>query len=151
MANNALSFNRFTTLPANIAEYGATKEELALQRGTPDPNPVHSAMPARHVSETRLSLSPTGSDNARLARPLEPNQNPFQGPRRLVVLSRRAIKKLESAILEELLPVIEDSEEQNLANMRQSLRCTVGMREQARTLNTWAEQVEVEALSGSRG
>jgi hypothetical protein len=151
MADDALKFNRFTALPSNIAEYGATKEEFDIQKGAPDPDPVHSPMPEARITETRLALVPSGSDMTRVSRPAEPNFNAFEGPRKLVILSRQAVHKLDSPVVEQLMPAIEASNDQNLANMKQSLRCAFGMREQSRTLTTWAEQVEYKSLSVSRG
>jgi hypothetical protein len=151
MADDALKFNRFTALPANIAEYGATKEEFEIQKGAPDPDPILSPMPQARVSDVRLALTPSGSDMTRVARPLEPNVNPFEGARKLVVLARQAVRKLDSAVVEQLQPTIDASNDPNVANMKQSWRCAIGMREESRLLTTWAEMVEYKSLSGARG
>jgi hypothetical protein len=98
MANNLVSYQRFTTLPPNIAQYGTTVEELQLQRGQPDPNPVLSPMPEQRVAAARLALSPAGSDRSRLAMPAEPDPNPYEGPRSNLVLTRSAHDKLTSAL-----------------------------------------------------
>ena len=59
MAENKISFNRFTALPNNIATYGSTPEELKLQAGTPDPNPSVSPMPSATPADVHLALEPT--------------------------------------------------------------------------------------------
>ena len=69
MANNFVSYSRFTAMPPNIATYGATVEELKSQAGKPDANPVLSPMAASEVTQRRLSLSATGSDRMRVTPP----------------------------------------------------------------------------------
>ena len=89
--DNFVSFKRFTSIPANIAEHGATVEEYKLAQGRPDGDPVLSPMADPVVSEARLALAPTGSDSLRLGTPASPEANPYEGPRRTLVLSRNAV------------------------------------------------------------
>ncbi len=109
MANNLESYQRFTALPPNIAKFGSTVEELALQQGKPDPNPVLSPMPEQRVAGARLSLSPSGSDKLRLALPQEPAVNPYEGPRSNLGLTRNALRKLRGKVVSGLLDAIDEA------------------------------------------
>jgi hypothetical protein len=107
MADNFVSYNRFTALPNNIADYGSSVEELRALRGRPDKNPAVSPMAAPAVSQRELALNPTGSDTLRLAEPHEPGVDPYEGPRPVWVLSRLGTKKLKRGVLSDLLDVVE--------------------------------------------
>ena len=106
--NNLISFSRFTNLNPNIAQHGATAEELIRARGTPDANPVLSPMPSPAVPEARLALSRLGSDQLRLGRPSSPAQNPYEGPKRTVSLSRTAVTKLKGRVLTDLRALVKE-------------------------------------------
>ena len=110
MASNLESYQRFTALPTNISQYGNTVEEVTLQRGSPDPNPVLSPMAEQRVADVRLALAPVGSDQLRLGLPVEPAVNPYEGRRWNIVLMRRAHKKLTGRIFADLLDAIEEAE-----------------------------------------
>lgn len=99
MADNPISYNRFTALPPNVADYGATVEELKLPRGTPDKNPAVSPLPNPRVSQRRLALKARGSDQMRLAEPQEPVVDPYEGPGSVLSLSRDALGKLAGPVL----------------------------------------------------
>ncbi len=99
MADNSISYNRFTALPPNVADYGATVEELKLPRGTPDKNPSVSPLPNPRVSQRRLALRARGSDQMRLAEPREPEVDPYEGPGSVLSLSRDALGKLAGPVL----------------------------------------------------
>ena len=60
--DNSVSFQRFTSVDPNIAQYGSTREEFELQRGNPDADPILSPMAATAIPETRLGLAASGSD-----------------------------------------------------------------------------------------
>lgn len=109
MPDNFVSYNRFTTLPPNVADYGATVEELKLPRGKPDKNPAISPLPNPRTSERRLSLRTRGSDRLRLAEPAEPDLDPYEGPRSVLGLSRDAHLKLAGPALAALGEVVADS------------------------------------------
>ena len=81
MAENKISFNRFTALPNNIATYGSTPEELKLQAGTPDPNPSVSPMPSATPADVHLALGRLGSDQLRFQEPVTPAPNAFENNR----------------------------------------------------------------------
>ena len=102
MANNTISYNRFSALPANIAHYGTTSEELALQKGAPDPDPVLSPMADGVVPARQLALSRAGSDKLRLANPSQPMANPYEGRKPNLVHSRHAVTKLAGPVVEQL-------------------------------------------------
>lgn len=99
MADNSISYNRFTTLPPNVADYGATVEELKLARGSPHKNPAVSPLPNPRLSQRRLALKPRGSDRLRLAEPQEPQVDPYEGPGSVLALSRDALGKLAGPVL----------------------------------------------------
>src|SRR5689334_4419063 len=107
--NNLVSFSRFTNLNPNIAQHGATAEELIRARGTPDPNPVLSPMASPAVAEARLALTRLGSDQLRLGRPSSPAQNPYEGPKRTVTLSRSAHTKLKGKVIQDLRALVKES------------------------------------------
>ncbi len=104
--DNFVSFSRFTSLNPNIAQHGATVEELVRARGTPDPNPTVSPMADAAVTETRLALVSDGSDRLRLANPTEPVINPYEGPKRTLVVSRNAVAKLRGQVIKDLTTLI---------------------------------------------
>ena len=100
MAENKISFNRFTALPNNIATYGSTPEELKLQAGTPDPNPSVSPMPSATPADVHLALGRLGSDKLRFQEPVTPAPNAFENNRLNLSVSRAATKRLKSPILQ---------------------------------------------------
>ena len=154
MANNLVSYQRFTALPPNIAQYGSTVEELELQRGKPDPDPVLSPMPRQRVADVRLSLAPTGSDRMRLAIPTEPDQNPYEGPRSGLALTRSALAKLRGNILGDLQQAIETA---NLTPETRSLmndsirRALVGLGEHLGSSIALTEAVYARCIAASKG
>ncbi len=171
MANNFVSFSRFTTMPPNIADFGSTVEELKLQAGRPDANPVLSPMAASEVTQRRLSLSATGSDKMRLSVPTNATVNPFEGPKPASVLMRSALTKLKGGTFTALRDAVQrarkdegegDGQQQQrdrelpndpklLELMEDSLNRVISMNALAeRTLN-WMNLVEAMALSSSRG
>src|SRR5271157_399642 len=93
------SFERFSTRPSNIAVYGWTSEEAKLQEGKPDPNPVLSPMALSAVTAVRLGMDTTGSDKLRVAQPVQPDVNPYEGPQSWLSLSRSAVTKMGGAIV----------------------------------------------------
>jgi hypothetical protein len=154
MPDNFLSYNRFTTLPPVIMRFGWTEEEAASTRGKPDPNPVASPMPSTAVSEVQLALAPSGSDKTRLAKPAQPQENPFEGPKMTLVLSRNAVKKMSGNVIGDLQKlvqggVVKDSNLQTL--MLDSIRRVVGMREFMAHLNQLTEGVYVRSIAASKG
>lgn len=154
MADNFNSYNRFTALPPVIARFGWTEEEAASARGNPDPNPIHSPMAALAVPQTRLGLAPSGSDKMRLTAPASPAQNPFEGAKPTLVLSRTAVKKLSGNVIGALQQMVQSgavSDESLQALMGDSLRRVVGLREFVDHLNQMTESVYVRSLAASKG
>jgi len=154
MANNPVSYQRFTALPPNIAQYGNTVEEVELQRGKPDANPVLSPMAQQRVSDVRLSLAPAGSDRLRLAIPTEPDQNPYEGPRSSLVLTRSALKKLNGNILGDLQEAIQttDLTAETKSLMNDSIRrALVGLGEYLGSSIRLTEGVYARCIAASKG
>jgi hypothetical protein len=102
MADNPISYNRFTQLPANVAVHGYTVEEIRSQRGKPDRNAAISPMAAPRSSAIRLFLRPSGSDQLRVGEPVEPAVDPYEGATSQLSLMRSSLAKLEGGILVDL-------------------------------------------------
>ena len=154
MADNFISYNRFTALPPNIAQFGTTVEELQLQAGKPDPNPVASPMPETRVPDAKLALTRLGSDKLRLANPTQPLTNPYEGAKSNLALSRNALRRLQGAVIKDLDELVDsdpaiDPDLRGL--MRDSLRRVAGMREYLGQLIQMTEQVYVRSLAASKG
>jgi hypothetical protein len=154
MANNFLSFNRFTALPPIIMRFGWTEEEAAAARGKPEGNPWLSPMARPAVSDVRLALAPGGSDRIRLPQPATPDANPFEGPKPTLVLSRNAVKKLAGNVVGELHRFVQGGavEDKGLqALMLDSMRRVNGLREFMDHLNQMTETIYVRSLAASKG
>ena len=152
--NNFVSYQRFTSQPPNIAEHGATVEELVSARGTPDPDPVHSPMADQGVAAARLALSPSGSDRLRLGNPAQPDVNPYEGPKRTLNLSRGAVLKLKGQVLADLDQVIREGSvatEEVRSWMSNSMQRVAALRELAEHLNSLAELAQAHSLGASKG
>lgn len=124
MADNAISYRRFSSLPNNISEAsGQSLEEIRITRGTPPKNPVAAPMAAPRASRKALALGRAGSDDMRLTEPQEPDQNPFEGPVSVLGLLRSVGKKLEHPIFAELGQVVDGMPQQAeiKGNMQASL------------------------------
>ena len=102
MPDNFVSYNRFTTMPPNIADFGATVDEIKIQRGQPDKNPVLSPMATPRLSLRRLALKPRGSDHTRLSEPSEPTVDPYEGARPASTILREAAAKLAGELVPSL-------------------------------------------------
>ncbi len=153
MANNFVSYNRFTALPPNIGSFGVTVEELEIQRGKPDPNPVLSPMAAPRASEVMLALTPAGSDLLRMGNLIQPEVNPYEGAKSNLSLSRNAFRKLGGAIIGHLGHMIGGSSiEANLKGLMQdSLRRVIGMREYLGHRVKLTESIYVRSIAASKG
>ncbi len=155
MANNFDSYYRFTGLPPNIiGPAGSTLEELQLQKGSPDPNPVLSPMPEQRVASVRLALTPAGSDRLRLALPSEPDLDPYEGPRSTLVLSRSAHEKLSGAVLADLQKAVQaaDLTPDTKSLMNDSLRrAMVGLGGYLSDSIRLTEGVYARCLAASKG
>lgn len=106
MSDNRISYRRFSGNLDNIAQVGYTAEEVNLQHGKPDPNPVAAPMAAPKVPATRLGLEPAGSDKMRLGQPDEPELNPYEGPKSWMNLGRSAVRKMQGGIVGQLRQLI---------------------------------------------
>ena len=151
--DNFVSFSRFTALNPNISEHGATVEELVSTRGKPDPDPVASPMASPAVSAVQLALSNEGSDRLRLAGPLQPTVNPYDGPKRTLVLSRTAVAKLDGRVIGDLQSLVKSGTvgtEEVRARMLDSMQRVNGMREYVSHLNGLTESVVAHAVSAAK-
>jgi hypothetical protein len=171
MANNFVSYSRFTALPPNIADFGSTVEELKAQSGKPDANPILNPMAATEVSAKRLALSTTGSDKMRLGLPTNISINPYEGPKPASVLMRSALQKLKGGTFTALRDAVQrarkDDQGQDgqqrrdrddlpndpklLELMDDSLNRVISMNALAERTLSWITFVETMALSSSRG
>ena len=153
MADNLVSYNRFTALPPVISEYGWTKEEAISTRGNPDANPAISPMASPAVSEVQLSLAPGGSDKTRLNLPSGPDVNPYEGATPSLVHSRNVVSKLGGSMIGQLENTIQsDAVPENVKGLMQdSIRRVVGMREYLGHLNEMTESVYANAIATSKG
>ncbi len=154
MANNLTSYNRFTSLPANIADYGQTVEEIQSQRGTPDGNPMVSPMASPSVSDPHLALARVGSDKVRLNQPSEPVANPYEGPKSVLTLSRSAAQKLKSSVVGQLQGIVGKGRigDENLQRqMDHSLQRVKGLAEFLDYQNSLTDRIYAMTLSASKG
>ena len=154
MAQNLISYNRFTALPQNISAYGATAEEFAIARGNPDADPRIAPMASPQKAESALALGKTGSDKIRFSRPQETNVNPYEGPQSTLSLSRRAANKLGSAIIGQLESVVESgtvAQGQLQGQMGHSLQRVRGLADFLSYQNQLTDTIYARTLSVSKG
>lgn len=154
MANNTISYNRFSALPANIANYGSTSEELALQKGAPDPDPVLSPMADAVVPSEQLALSRLGSDKLRLATPSQPMVNPYEGSKPNLVHSRHAVTKLAGPVIDQLKNLVHGGEvvEGNVQHqMMHSLKRVASLTAFLDQQNKMVDNIYARTLSASKG
>jgi len=151
--DNFVSYSRFNNdITPNIAEHGATLEELRTQ-GAPEPNPIHSPMAAPEVSNIRLALSPEGSDRLRLAGPLEPVANVYEGPKRSLALTRSFLTKLGGSVLAELkqvIPSVDMGGPAIRANVDNSFLRVDAMKEFVAFVAVMTGSIDVNRLSSSK-
>ncbi len=151
--DNFVSFNRFTSLDPNIAQHGATVEELVRARGTPDPNPLLSPMASPGVSETRLALVNSGSDRLRLGDPTQPEVNPYEGPKRTLVVSRNAVAKLRGQVIADLQALVKSGAvgtPEVRARMTDSMQRVAGMRDYIDHLNGLSESIVAHTVGAAK-
>lgn len=152
MANNFISYNRFTALPANISDYGAGLEELRLLKGRPETNPAVVPMAAPRRSRKLLALEATGSDEMRLAEPAEPQADPYEGAQSTLSLSRTSAKKLSGGVLDDLHGIVEGMQASDTrALMLDSFRRISAMRDSLGERNEMTEAIYVRSIAASRG
>lgn len=152
MANNFVSFNRFTTLPSNIADYGAGLEELRLLKGRPETNTTITPMAAPRKSRKLLALESSGSDVLRLDEPEDPAVDPYEGAQSTLSLSRNSTQKLGGSILQDLQQIVGAmAEGQTKALMLDSFQRIEAMRTCLRERNEMTESIYVRAIAASRG
>jgi hypothetical protein len=154
MADNFVSYNRFTAQPSNISAYGATVEELKGPSGKPDANPAAAPFPAPGPAMNLLALNSSGSDRQRLGQPVQPTVNPYEGPQTTISQNRNVLSKLNSGVLPELekevqKSVAHDAETKSL--MVDSFQRVRAMGEFIGQLNHWSESIQVRAIAASRG
>ena len=153
MADNFISYNRFTGVSPNISEHGSTIEELKSTRGTPNKNPVATPMAAPLISQKQLFLRPSGSDQARLSEPTEPDIDPYEGPQSVLSLSRSAAQKLNGPIVGEIrshLASDTSTDAQTVGLQNDSLKRVESMTSFVNELNQLKESIYVATVNGSR-
>ena len=91
MSSNMISYERFTSLPVNISEFGSTAEEYSLTKGKVETNVTIAPMATR-AAEGLLGPRTT-SDNLRVAAPEQPPVNEYEGFRHDHITVRGAINK----------------------------------------------------------
>lgn len=152
MADNFISYKRFTTLPVNISDFGYTKEEVELQKGAPDANPALSPLASPRIPERQLALAPGGSDKLRLNDPPNVQVNPYEGPRPAVVVLRGAMQKLSSGVFNELKSVVQTVPDGTVRGlMDDSLNRVASLNALTERTVSWMAFIESMALSTSRG
>lgn len=152
MANNFISYNRFTALPNNISEYGAGLDELRLLKGRLEKNPAATPLAAPRRSRRLLALEATGSDELRLAEPQEPSVDPYNGPQSTLSLSRTGAQKLDSSVLGDLQGVVGSMRESDTKSlMLDSLRRVSVLRQYLAERNEMTEAIVVRSIAASRG
>jgi len=154
MANNTISYNRFSALPANIAHYGSTSEELALQKGAPDPDPILSPMADGVIPARQLALSRAGSDKLRLANPHQPLVNPYEGRKPNLVHSRHAVTKLAGPVIDQLKSLVDNGQvvEGNVQHqMMHSLKRVASLTAFLDQQNKMVDTIYARTLSVSKG
>jgi hypothetical protein len=101
MADNFISYNRFTALPHDIAKYGSTTQELVQHtKGVVHANPAAAPDAAPRVTESVLGLQREGSDTMRLGELPVPSYNPYEGQKRDYDQIRRVLAKFDTQLLE---------------------------------------------------
>jgi hypothetical protein len=152
MANNFVSYNRFTRLPDNISDYGAGIDELRLAKGRPETNTAITPMAAPRRSRRLLALQAAGSDELRLDEPENPQVDPYDGPQSTLSLSRTGTQKLGGAVLGDLQGVVEamgPSDTRSL--MLDSFNRVAALRDALGDFNKMTEAITVRAIAASRG
>ena len=107
MAQDPISYSRFTQLPSNISVHGSTLEEIKSARGKPDRNVALSPMAAPRRSATRLFLRPSGSDQLRMGQPAEPAGDPSETAPLALSRFRSVLVKLGGGVLADLQATVE--------------------------------------------
>jgi hypothetical protein len=103
MADNFISYKRFTALPTDIAQYGSTTQELVQHtKGAPPANPVAAPDATPRATEAVLGLHRAGSDNMRLGELPTPAYNPYEGQKRDYEQIRRVLAKFDTQLLDHL-------------------------------------------------
>lgn len=154
MADNFVSYSRFTAQPSNIAAFGATVEELKGPAGKPDANPAVAPFPAPGPALSLLAMDGAGSDLQRLGEPTQPLINPYEGPQSTISQNRNALTKLSTSTLAELEKVVQasvGSDKETKGLMVDSFRRVRAMTEFIGQLNQWSESIQVRAIAASRG
>lgn len=150
--NNFSRFQVFSGgVPANIATYGYTPDEVQADRGKPETDVRIAPMAAPAVSGARLALVRGGSDLSRLASPSDPGFNPFEGPPKMLDMTRRVLAKLSSPAVRELVAVIEGMQGRDVANaslMQDSLRRLIAAERVERNLYDMASFVQAHQATG---
>ena len=153
MAENSLSYSRFSTLPVNIATHGVTAEEIKIQKGKPDKNPAASPMARSHISETRLAFARGGSDLIRLGLPTQPTVNPYAGQQRHLTLTRKLLRKLAGKIIADITSSIEvtvSDDETRSSQMGDSLRRVENMGKLLSKYSEWGEAIYLRTVTASK-
>lgn len=150
-------FTRLPSAPSDVSQAGSTVEELKLQAGTPDPNPVVSPMLAPEVRAQALAQIGSrleGSDNTRLSTPPTPTfQDPSQVFHYRLVDAFSAIKKLDASAVGDVMRIVNDAVKDPVVQrlMGDSGARVDAMTDKLRMFTDWAAQVDVKRLSRTKG
>lgn len=152
--DNLSRFQNLTGINPNIAQYGNTVEEIQAQKGSPDPDPVASPMPATSGPNALLALTPAGSDRLRLQGPESPPVNPFTGATHTLFLNRNALLKLDGAALTRLGSMVRDGKvgtAQTRSLMGDSIARVDALKAMLGSLAAMAMSVVVQTRAVARG
>jgi hypothetical protein len=153
MADNFVSYSRFTAQPSNIASYGNTVEEIKSTAGKPDANPAVSPFTSPAPAMNLLALDGAGSDLQRLGQPTQPQVNPYEGPQTTISSNRNVLAKLNAGVLPQLEQEVQKSSARDADTkglMVDSFRRVRAMSEFLGQLNQWSETIQVRAIAASR-
>lgn len=106
--DNLSRFFSYTGVNPNISQFGQSVEEIKIQRGAPDADPVASPMPNTSAPNALLALSRDGSDRLRFQSPEQPEVNPYAGATQTLFLNRNALLKLDSSTFTQLAALIQN-------------------------------------------
>ena len=157
------NFNRFQPVPGaprDVAAYGYTKEEFAIQMGTP-PKEVTSAqlnplVGSGHLQTGKILLATAGagSDDLRLSTPAAPPENPYE-PKYQLSLSRNFVDKLGSPVVASVSTILQSESVVNDPNVKDlmvsSLSRVAALRDIVNSFNIMGERIDAKRLSVSKG
>lgn len=154
MSSNMISYERFTNLPVNISEYGATAEEYELTKGKVETNVTIAPMATR-AAEGLLGPR-TASDNLRVGAPAQPPINEFEGFRHDHITVRGALSKGRARIGTFINEAVRDGSIQGMSDGQRnqilaSLAREGNMTKLLGTINRMQEGIFARIIGGAKG